>query len=141
MVNWRQFTLRSVQTSMFTPDHSAFAGGRVVATIMRQFGERFSGDMQVLPIPPDAPPEIPRVVLKSADESQVVNAGPARFDCIWNESGAAPLKLEQAAHQCVEVLEHYARETRVRVGRLGLILQRVCPNENPAQALIDGVCE
>lgn len=141
MVKWQQFTLSSVQTAMFTPDHSAFAGSRVVATIMRQFGERFSGDMQALPLPPGAPPEIPRVVLKSSDGSQMVNAGPARFDYVWNRIGPdAWLTLRQALDQCVEVLEYYVRETKVRVGRLALVLQRTCPNEDPARTLIRRFC-
>ena len=143
MVNWQQFTLSSVQTAMFTPDHSAFAGSRVVATIMRQFGERFSGDMQVLPLPPGVPPEIPRVVLKSSDGSQEVNAGPARFNYVWNRIGPdASLTLRQALDQCVEVLGYYVRETGVRVGRLALVLQRACPcpNEDPAQTLIQRFC-
>ncbi len=141
MVSWRQFTLSSVQTAMFTPDHSAFAGRRVVATIMRQFGERFSGDMQVLPLPPGIPPEISRVVLKSSDGSQEVNAGPARFNYVWNRVDPdASLTLRQALDQCVEVLEYYVRETSVRVGRLALVLQRACPNENPAPTLIQRFC-
>jgi len=97
MVTWQEFTLRSVQTAMFTPDRSAFAGGRVVATILRQFGERFSGDMVALPNPSNLPPEIPRIVLKSSDESQEVNAGPARFDCTWNRIDPdASVTLRQA---------------------------------------------
>jgi hypothetical protein len=141
MVNWRQFTLSSVQTAMFTPDHSAFAGSRVVATILRQFGERFSGDMQVLPLPPGIPPEISSVVLKSSDGSQEVNAGPARFNCVWNGIDPdASLTLCEALGQCVEVLEYYVRETGVRVGRLALVLQRACPNEDPAQTLIRRFC-
>ena len=141
MVNWQQFTLSSVQTAMFTPDHSAFAGSRVVAMIMRKFGERFSGDMQALPLPPGVPPEIPRVVLKSSDGSQEVNAGPARFNCVWNQiSPDASLTLRQALDQCVEVLKYYVRESRVRVGRLALVLQRACPNKDPAHTLIQRFC-
>ena len=141
MVNWRQFTLSSVQMAMFTPDHSAFASGRVVATILREFGEQFSGDMQVLPIPPGVSPEIPRVVLKSGDGSQEVNAAPARFNYVWNRiaSDTSPT-LGQVVNQCVEVLKCYVGETRVRVGRLGLVLHRTCPNASPAQTLIERFC-
>lgn len=141
MVNWQQFTLSSVQTAMFTPDHSTFAESRVVATILRQFGERFNGDMQVLPLPPGVPPEIPRVVLKSSDGSQEVNAGPARFNYVWNRIDPdASLTLRQVLDRCVEILEYYVCETRVRVGRLALVLQRACPNENPALTLIQRFC-
>jgi hypothetical protein len=140
MVNWQQFTLNLVQTAMFTPDHSAFVGSRVVATIMRQFAERFNGEMQALPIPLDFPPEVPRVVLQSSDGAWRVNAGPARIDCVWTRSAAAPLMLHEAVPQCVEVLKDYVSERKVRVGRLSLIAQRVCPNENPAEALIQRFC-
>lgn len=141
MVNWQQFMLSSVQAAMFTPDHSAFGANRVVATILRQFGERLSGDMQVLPLPPGIPPEIPSVVLKSNDGSQEVNAAPARFNCVWNRiDPGTSLTLRQVLDQCVEVLEYYVRETEVRVGRLALVLERACPNENPAPTLIQRFC-
>lgn len=141
MLTWQEFTLRSVQTAMFTPEHSAFAGGRVVATILREFGDRFTGEMLALPLPPSAPPEVPRVVLKSSDESLEANAGPARFNCTWSRIDRdASVTLRQALDQCVEVLEYYARESNVRVGRLGLVLQRACPNDNPAQTLIQRFC-
>lgn len=141
MVNWQQFTLDSVQATMFTPEHSAFAGSRLVATILREFGERFGGEMQVLPIPQGVPLEIPRVVLQSNDGSQVVSAGPSRFNYVWNRIGSdALVALRQALDQCVEVLDYYVRETRVRVGRLALVVQRACPNETPARTLIQRFC-
>jgi hypothetical protein len=140
MVNWQRFTLSSVLTAMFTSDYSTFVGSRVVATIVRRFGEQFDGEMQVLPLPPDVPPEIPRVVLQSSDGSRQVNASPARFNCLWKQSGCAPLRLDEAVPQCVEVMEHYVRETRASVGRLALVLQRTCPVENPAEALIQRFC-
>ncbi|NLE40080.1 MAG: hypothetical protein GX621_18850 [Pirellulaceae bacterium] len=138
MVNWQDFSLSSVQTTMFTPDHSAFAGSRVVATILRQYGERFSGDMQVLP--PDFPPQITRVVLASQDGTQKVNAGPARFDYLWEVGANGSATLREAIDQCVEVLQYYVRETKVGVGRLALVAKRVCPNEDPPQTLIRRFC-
>jgi len=134
MVTWWNFTHVFVQAAMFTPGHSTFAKSRVVATILREFGERFSGDMQALPLPPDASPEIPRVVLKSDDGSQEVNAAPARLNSVWNRIDAdESLSLHQAVDRCVEVLEYYVRESGVRVGRLGLVVHRACPIDNPAQ--------
>jgi len=141
MVTWQDFAISFVQTAMVTPDHSAFVSGRVVATIMREFGDRFSGVMQVLPIPQGAPPEIPVVVLTTGDKSQSLSAGPAQFICTWSRIGSnAILTFDQAVHQCLEVLEYYVRDTRVRVGRLSLVVQRTCPSENPAQTLIQRFC-
>jgi hypothetical protein len=141
MVNWQQFTLESVQAALFTPDHVAFTAGRVVATVLRQFGEVFSGEMQALPLPHDVPPEIPRVVLQSVDGSRIVNAGPARFNYIWHYIGAgSQVTLPEVVQQSTEVLTYYVRESRVRVGRLALVVQRACRNETPAQTLIRRFC-
>jgi hypothetical protein len=140
MVNWQDFVAESVQGVLFTPDHSAFFSGRVVATILRKFGERFSGEMQVLPIPPDIPPEIPRIALQSDDGSHALNAAPAQFSYTWKRPNDNTLTLHQAVDQCVDVLGYYVSEMRVRVGRIGLVVNRACPNPQPAQTLIRQFC-
>ena len=151
MVNWQQFKLSFVQASVFTPENSAFVAGRVVAAVLRNFGDRFDGEMQVLPIPPGVrlplpppsglPLDIPHVVLKSSDGSSwQLTAGPVRFDCIRRSGTDNALGVGQAVEECVAVLGHYLHTTRTRAGRLGLVVQRVCPDEHPAQALISRFC-
>jgi hypothetical protein len=141
MVNWQHFTLTSVQATMFTPESEGFASNQVLATILRQFGERFSGDIQAIPIPPSSPPQIPRVVLQSSDGSWQMISGAGWLNCVWGRRGdAVPLELNQAVRECADVLEYYVNETRVRIGRLGLVLQRACASENPAQTLIRRFC-
>jgi hypothetical protein len=148
MVTWQDFLLDSVQATLFTPNPAAFASGRVVSVVLREFGERFNGEMQVLPLPLSVPPEVPRVVLQSGEGSQVVgggsqvlNAGPLRFDCVWNRGNTDTLpSLHEVVCQCVQVLSTYVRETAAVVGRLALVVQRVCPNETPAQTLIERFC-
>lgn len=137
---WQQFTLDSFQTAIFTPDCSVFAAGRVVATILRRFGETFDGEMQALPLPSDVPPEVPRVVLQSSDGQYRLHAAPARIDSFWSAVAAKPGATLDLVKHCAEVHEHYVRETGVRVARLGFILRRIYPIENPAQALIERFC-
>lgn len=45
----------------------------------------FDGDPIVLPIPSDAPPEIPRIILKNKNESYSLNVGLDRTDFFYNE--------------------------------------------------------
>jgi hypothetical protein len=49
-------------------------------------------------------------------------------------------KLRELALECAEVQERYVEAMGLRVGRLALIVYRVCPVANPAQALIDRFC-
>jgi hypothetical protein len=146
MVNWEQFTLSSVLASVFTPENPAFAGGRVVATLLQRFGKRFDGEMQVLPssLTQSAPSglDYPHITLNSSDGSWQVTAAPGRFNCVRSSSGTdTALGVEHVTRECVEIVENYLREMRVSAGRLGLVVQRVCPNENPAQTLITRFCD
>ena len=67
MATSQDFMLNVVQESIFTPEHSGFASGKAVGTVLASFRDRFDGEMQVLPLPSEVPPEIPRVILQSGD--------------------------------------------------------------------------
>jgi hypothetical protein len=142
MVTCKDFHLDLVQTAIFTPDHSAFTSGRAVGTVLAKFRERFDGEMQVLPLPTDVPADIPRVILQSQDSRWRVTMAPARIDSVWRNlvpADASP-SLGDLARQCAEVQEQYVRESGVRVGRVALILSRICLTENPAQCLVQRFC-
>lgn len=141
MLTWQEFTVESVQAAIFTPDRSKFSGSRVVAAVLQKFGERLGGDVQVLPIPSDAPVDIPRVTLQSADHSRILTAGPARMDYVWKRVGAQEsLALGTAVAECIDVLAGYVTDIPARVDRLALVLQRSCPVADPARELIARFC-
>lgn len=141
MANWQEFTLELVQTAIFTPEHAAFTSGKAVATILGRFQDRFDGELQVLPLPAEVPPEIHRVVLQSSDSRRRLSVAPVRIDSVWrNPVAASPASLREVASECAEVQEHYVEAMRVRVGRVALVVHRGCPVENPAQALIRRFC-
>jgi len=48
-------------------------------------GDLFDGEPLVLPIPLDAPPEIPRLILKSKDDVHSCNVSPERIDLFYRE--------------------------------------------------------
>jgi hypothetical protein len=140
MVSWREFAIGSVQTAIFASDHSAFVGSRIVAAVMRQFAERFDGEMQALPMPPDVPPNVPRVILQSNDGAWRLIASPARIDCYWTNLREEALNLPQAVAQCADVLMSCIETRPVAAERLALIVQRMRPTEDPAKSLIQRFC-
>ena len=141
MVTSQNFLLNVAQGSIFTPEHSGFASGKAVGTVLAIFRDRFDGDMQVLPIPSEVPPEIPRVILQSGDSQWRLTMAPARIDSGWHAKPAgAGLSLEAVAKECAEVLERYVRESHVRVGRVGLVVNRICSADKPAETLIQRFC-
>ena len=72
------FILASVQAVIFTPEAASFSQSKVLTDLLQKYGERYDGGVTSLPIPPDAPAQLPRVLLQSADTTWRLQAGPAR---------------------------------------------------------------
>lgn len=141
MPTWSEFSLHSVQAAIFTPDHQSFNAGRSLAIVLAHFPDLFTGPMQVLPLPAQMPGEIPHVSLQSADEQWQLKMAPARSDCFWMKVDAQPeLDLKTAANQCAKVIQLYAADSGVGIGRLAFVVNRVCPNDNPAKTLVERFC-
>lgn len=141
MVASKQFAIVAVHTAVFTPDHGEFNSAKLVSAVFKSFPDRFQGELQALPMPGDVPPEIPRVVLQSPDKTWKVEAGPARISSFWGcPKGDEEADFFGVVARCSEVQEAYVRETGVRVGRLGLLVTRVCRVDNPAEVLIHRFC-
>jgi len=141
MTTWKDFTLEAVQTALFTPEVSAFVSARAVAAVLPKYRERYDGAMQALPLPADVPAEIPRVVLQSSDGSWRLAMGQARIDSFWNNRGTTlHHDLAEIVADCVAVFELYVREMGAPVGQVALLVWRICPVENPAEAIIHRFC-
>lgn len=141
MVKWQDFTLDMVQTAVFTPEPNAFASGKAVTAILAKFQDRFTGDMQVLPLPAEFPHEIPRVQLQSSDNRWQVSMGPARTDAVWrNLPPASTDPLNAVAAACAEMPQRYIEVLGMPVARLALIVQHFCPVPDPAKTLIERFC-
>jgi hypothetical protein len=136
MITHSQFRLVSVQAVIFTPDASQFTQSNVLSVVLQKYAARFNGPIQSLPLGDEAPAEIPRVVLQSADGVFRLQAGPSRVDSFWTIGKDSN---ESDAFKCTEVLEHFVKGSQVtlRVGRTALIINRILETSDSAQMLID----
>jgi hypothetical protein len=137
MVRYSQFMIATVQAVLFTPDASQFSQANVISTILTRYAARYNGELQALPLPDNAPPEIYRVVLQSSDRTYKLQASPARIDSFWDGMTGAD---QGEAFSGIEVLEHYVAAAPVRVGRLALIVTRIADDNNAPQTLIERFC-
>lgn len=136
------FGIAAVQAVIFTPDVVSFSPPKVLAGFLQRHGQRYDGDVTSLPLPADAPSQLPRVLLQSADSTWRLQASPARIDSIWTPTSLTGAdNLAGAVVQCGEVLEDYVREYSVRVGRLALVVQRALVVSEPAQILVRHFCD
>ena len=143
MVQARDFLIRGVQVVAFTAS-GGFETSRVLTTVLIKYGAIFSGRVEVLPLPEEVPPEIPRVELGSKDNSWALSAAPARTSVAWMEWEKIGIHSEQLADKvkdCSEILGCcFPEDSPVRVNRLGILITNVFKTETAPQLLIEQFC-
>jgi len=101
----------------------------------------FDGEISVFPLPPEIPPEIPRVLLASKDKQWTLAASPARIGVSWNAQSIAQEIPNNAIETCARILSNYfVSRSDVQANRLGFVISRAAPVAEPAQQLIHRFC-
>ena len=75
MLNAQSFQMISCQAIIYTPELQ-FRANKVLAYLLKH-ANRLDADPISVPIPAEAPPELPRIVLQSNDKGLSLQAGPA----------------------------------------------------------------
>jgi len=143
MVKAWEFETASVQAVLFT-SHAVLSQQKVLADLLTHTGDRYNGAPTSLPLPDDAPLNVPRVLLRSADGTWGLNVAPTRIDSLWSPQSPNGMATEDALEtivtQSADVLAEYAGRNDIRPSRLALVLARGLAVVNPAQVLIDRFC-
>lgn len=135
-ISVRDFAIASVQVVAFLADRR-ITSARIMTCVLSQFAEQFDGEPQALPLPPEIPPDIPRVILKSEQPGWVFQAGPARISCSWSAQPGKCGELSPAMAGCVPIIVHCLKEVQPQINRLALVINRVAEAANPAQTLVE----
>jgi hypothetical protein len=105
-------------------------------------GNLFDGAPAVLPVPQNAPPSVPVIVLKTKDEKQVLNVAHDRLDYRQFVRGAKPATLPEVWGACDVILGQIAEYLTVKqpaaVWRLGLVVQLFAKLDYSANAHLLG---
>ncbi len=72
----------TIQTAFFTPGLVFSDKLGLSAQLIKETGNIFDGDPIMLPVPPDAPSEFPRMILKSKDDKYILEIKSSRIDFI-----------------------------------------------------------
>jgi hypothetical protein len=139
MIRASQFQLASVQTVVWTPEAASFSQPRFLATVLGRYAGRYDGSVQSIPLPEEAPAEIPRIVLESSDHTWKLQASPFRCDAFWIRDISSK-DVQNPIKDSAEVLRFYVDQMQRRVSRIALVLTRVCETAHPAQTLIERFC-
>lgn len=141
MIETAHFNISSIQCSIFTPGFS-FRPAAFLMYLLEHWGNKFDGKPLSMPLPDDAPPEIPSIVLTSMDGSLKMDVSRSRTNVSWNKtsSGVNPEVLS-VIDEINGILRDIIKDQGVSAGRLAFILNRFAPVENAAKMLAAHFCK
>jgi hypothetical protein len=141
MLSAKDFRVATLQVSVYTPGLH-FQSGKLLVYLITRWGNEFDGEPITLPVPSDAPAEIPHVVLKSEDSRLALQIAPARMDLFWRRRNAdEQFSLPEYLGWAIEVIAGYLEATSARVGRLACVATRVAFHQAPAKMLVEHFCQ
>ena len=134
MINFLEFTeIGSIQASLFITNF-IFSTSKILKTVLDHCSDQFDGDPTVLPLPDDAPMEIPRIVLERKDKSMKLEISPRRLNLFriksQDEDKISPKKFLGTE---AELLVKLIKDIRADCERMAVVLERFCPKKEPAK--------
>ncbi len=134
-----QFTYQALQVvSFYSGVH--FSAAKLLPLVLSELNDQLGGDPVSLPLPADAPAEIPRIILSSKDKTLRMQISPLRVDLRWEAVSDVPVQIHQVCDLARKGFSVFSRATNAKPTRLALVVTRYHPTQNPAALLASHFC-
>lgn len=115
--------------------------GKILPRLLSDLGDVLDGDPITVPVPQDAPPEVPRVLLGSKDQSLRMEMSLVRVDVRWRRQAVGhEMPLDEFITFAQRALGFFHRAVSGRPGRLALVTHRLQLHDVPGRALASHFC-
>jgi len=111
----------------------------ILTQVLGEVGEVLDGDPISLPVPAEAPPEIPRVMLTSKDRALRFDISLTRADFRWQRTEGA-LDLTRFLGNAQRAFQALNRSAESLPGRLALVAHRFKPEPDAGRVLAAHFC-
>lgn len=138
------FRVIKYQGAIFTPDLSISNSLAILKVITDLLGEKLQGDPMILPIPQDAPAEIPRMQFTSQDKKWILTMSLARTDLIFvDPSTLEPddVNAEEFSELCSNFFSNFKEKLDIRVQRLAFVTDRASKNDQASALIVKKFCK
>lgn len=121
-MNQLDFVIQNIQGVLFIENFAFRNKLGIASKINEAVDNLFDGDPTMLDLPPEAPPEIPRIQLKDSKPLYSLNFCPNRIDFFYNEPGKPEKKLSDLKD---EYLNYFFRIVALIKGGYYLVTPRI----------------
>lgn len=109
---------------------------------MTSFGELLNGEIVTLPLPADAPTDIPRITLPSADKKLKLEIALSRVNFYrFEQENAEILDLDGFLNHAKKIFDCYIKTTNSVVGRIASVLVKYLDQADPGKTLATHFCK
>ena len=130
----------SYLVSIFTPQLN-FSVNNILTEMMGKFGKVLDGQLMTMPLPPEAPAEIPRLTLSSNDQGLRLEISPARTSLFRfrrkNDTDVDSAEFLLLANQ---IFQTYLDVTVAVVGRLASVIVKYEALQQPGIEVAKHFC-
>lgn len=138
-----EFTIVKVLGAMFTPDFNMANSLKIANFANKLLGDRLDGEPTLLPIPQDAPADIPRITLKSSDNLLSLSIAPLRTSLEFK----IPLKsivdmIDYSSYysNMSKFFVEFSADLDLKVQRLGYATDRLIIQEDALSYMMERFC-
>jgi hypothetical protein len=134
------FQFNSIQGTIFT-SATRFVPAKVLTKFFPMVSDQFDASPTVLPLPEEAPPEIPRMILQSSTKQWQAEIAATRVNFRWAQmTPSDTITIEAFRESLLRFIHLLLEMEHARVSRMGLILGRYLIVDNPASVLARYFC-
>ena len=135
------FRTHVIQIGVFARSPESISQPQILQPVLSKYSSIFDAGIAAFPVPPDAPGEIPRVIMSSRDGAWRIQGSPTRVDCFWSLIQESDyLVTEQVFEKALEVICAVVKESNINIGRCALVLTRLVERADPGRELVERFC-
>jgi len=135
-----KFFIQNIQAVLFIENFAFRNKLGIVSKINEVVDNLFDGDPTMLPLPPDAPPEIPRIQLKDSGPIYSLNFSPTRIDFFYNEPGKPERNFDSLKDDYLKYFFNIVKlvkdEYRLSISRIAIVVKATSEIETGSNLLI-----
>ena len=140
------FRIIKFQSSIFTPDFIITNSLNIANIAIKTKNDIFNGKSSILPVPQDAPAEIPRIILSSSDSRWSLNISAIRTNLFYNsltdqDTEIKDIEVDKFSSISSEFFYEFKKELNLRVQRLAYVTDRVIIREDALNYILENFCK
>lgn len=131
----------SIQATLFTPGLN-FVTAKILTSLLDSGSGLLDGDPTILPLPEDAPGDIPRIILKNKDNSLRLEAMPIRINFYRVKAKEDDrIIVDEFIGLAANFLKEILDKTGAKCGRMATIINRFCLKNGPGLEIAEHFCK